>query len=549
MDRIPTIDDYLKTPDNPLRQVGGCRLATKRESIPEQPLVTVFTIVRNRKETLPQTIISVLSQSYPNIEYIVVDGASTDGTLEVIKQFDDKIDFWISEPDHGPSDATNKAISLARGDIVCWLSSDDWIDPDHIEVAVKTILSSDADFVFGRVTLYKHGVLNFTLEGDKNFTKSIISRKTNLNFPCWVIKRKCFDKVGLLDLRYKICCDYEWALRLHLLGGRGVYESRLNVHFGGGGTSDTYIFQMVLEELKALRQHGLPITRAVVAILYSFMRRMVGNIAKLFLPHNVYQKLMRVVRRKYSVPSATSIEACVTTADVLRSRSQIDQSRQELRRRNLSCLSTWPKRVLRKLGLAKGVSVGDYIKSWDVLKTATFIERNVPRHASVLDIGAFASEIPCVLHRLGYSSLTAVDLNPMLERMPDAGSIRYVVSDFTSTPFEEKSFEAITAISVIEHGFRSQSLLKEVARLLCDGGYFVASFDYWKDKIDTSGISLFGLDWIIFSEAELLAFIEEACDYGLMPVGEVNLNVENPAIEWGGKKYTFGWLVLQKRAG
>jgi glycosyltransferase involved in cell wall biosynthesis len=247
-----------------------------------------------------------LGQSYPNIEYIVVDGASTDGTLEVIKQFDNKIDLWISEPDHGPADAFNKAISLARGDIIFGLSSDDWIEPDFIEVAVKTTLNSDADFVFGKVKIYTNGVLDFILEGDKDYTKSITSRKTNLNFPCWVIKRKCFDKVGLLDLRYKICCDYEWALRLHLLGGRGVYESRLIMHFAGGGVSDTNIFQMVLEELKALRQHGLPITRALVAILYSFMRRMLGKLAKLFLPHTVYQKLMRVVRKRYSAPSATS---------------------------------------------------------------------------------------------------------------------------------------------------------------------------------------------------------------------------------------------------
>jgi glycosyltransferase involved in cell wall biosynthesis len=306
MYRIPAIEDYLKTPPNPTRQEGGCRPATKQECDSEQPLVTVITVVVNRNETLPRTIISVLGQSYPNIEYIVVDGASTDGTLEVIKQFDNKIDLWISEPDHGPADAFNKAISLARGDIIFGLSSDDWIEPDFIEVAVKTTLNSDADFVFGKVKIYTNGVLDFILEGDKDYTKSITSRKTNLNFPCWVIKRKCFDKVGLLDLRYKICCDYEWALRLHLLGGRGVYESRLIMHFAGGGVSDTNIFQMVLEELKALRQHGLPITRALVAILYSFMRRMLGKLAKLFLPHTVYQKLMRVVRKRYSAPSATS---------------------------------------------------------------------------------------------------------------------------------------------------------------------------------------------------------------------------------------------------
>ena len=78
----PTIDDYLKAPAHPFRQAGGCRSAIKRQSSPERPLVSITTIVLNRKETLPQTIMSVLNQSYPNIEYIVVDGASTDGILE-----------------------------------------------------------------------------------------------------------------------------------------------------------------------------------------------------------------------------------------------------------------------------------------------------------------------------------------------------------------------------------------------------------------------------------------------------------------------------------
>ena len=118
VNRAPTIDDYLKVPAHSFRQAGGCRSAIKRQSSPERPLVSIITIVLNRKETLPKAIMSVLNQSYPNFEYIVVDGASTDGTLEIIKQFDDQIDLWISEPDRGTSDAGNKAISRARGDMV-----------------------------------------------------------------------------------------------------------------------------------------------------------------------------------------------------------------------------------------------------------------------------------------------------------------------------------------------------------------------------------------------------------------------------------------------
>src|SRR3989338_1558629 len=175
--------------------------------------------------------------------------------------------------------------------------------------------------------------------------------------------------------------------------------------------------------------------------------------------------------------------------EVLRDKSEIAHARLELSRRGLSCTSSLWQRILHKLGVAKGIEVCDKIKSWDVLKTANFIEKNIPKDAPILDIGAYASEILCVLHRLGYSRLTGVDLDPRLKLMPYAGTIHYEVSDFMNAPFKSESFEVITAISVIEHGFYSQSLLSEVSRLLRPGGYFIASFDYLPDKMDTNRIS------------------------------------------------------------
>jgi glycosyltransferase involved in cell wall biosynthesis len=302
VNRVPTIDDYLKAPAHSLRQAGGCRSAIKRQSSPERPLVSITTIVLNRKETLPQTIMSVLNQSYPNIEYIVVDGASTDGTLEIIKQFDDKIDLWISEPDRGSSDAQNKAISLARGDMVFPLSSDDWIDPDFIELAVKAILSSGVDFVFGDMAMYKDEKFVSVLKGEKDYAKSLMSGNPRFNFPSMLIKRACYQKIGLLDETYKISNDYEWTLRLHLAGGNGFYESRLMVHRRIGGIADHHPFRSLLGQLKVLRQHGLPTTKATVILLPYFVRIGVGYFVKLFLPDIIYKKLKRAVGKASSVP-------------------------------------------------------------------------------------------------------------------------------------------------------------------------------------------------------------------------------------------------------
>lgn len=299
---VSTIDDYLNTPAHHFRQAGGCRSAIKRQSSPEQPLVSITTVVLNRKETLSQTIMSVLSQSYPNIEYIVVDGASTDGTLEVIKQFDDKIDLWISEPDHGSTDAGNKAISLARGDIIFWLSSDDWIEPDFIDLMVKAISSSGADFVFGNMAMYKDEKLFSVLKGEKDYSESLMSGKPRFNFPCMAIKRAFFQKLGLLDSTYKICCDYEWTLRMHLAGCNGFYENQLTVHRGAGGIGDQHPFLDLLERLRVLRQHGLPTTKAVVIYLPHFIWIGVRYFVKLFLPDIIYKKLKNSVRKDSSAP-------------------------------------------------------------------------------------------------------------------------------------------------------------------------------------------------------------------------------------------------------
>ena len=236
------------------------------------------------------------------------------------------------------------------------------------------------------------------------------------------------------------------------------------------------------------------------------------------------------------------------TVQVLQSRSAIDSARAELGRRKLTYITGAPLRALHRLGVVRGADVGDYLKGWDMLTTVAFMERAVPRDTPILDIGAYGSEMLCIMHRLEYAPLTGVDLNPDLGRMPFAKAIRYQVSDFMSTPYADAAFGAITAISVIEHGFRSQPLLKEMARLLKPGGHFIASFDYWPEKIDTTGIEIFGMDWRIFSRADVLEFIDQAKDYGLRPCGEIHLDAETPAILWGGKRYTFAWLALQKGA-
>ena len=234
------------------------------------------------------------------------------------------------------------------------------------------------------------------------------------------------------------------------------------------------------------------------------------------------------------------------SATVLLKRPEIETARDGLRRIGISCIAPWPLYLLRRFGILGGVNLGDPLKSWDILTSATFIRERLHRDAPILDIGAYASEILPALHRMGYSSLAGVDLNPAVRKMPHANAIRYEVSDFMQTPFKDGSFDAVTAISVVEHGFQSGRLLREISRLLRPGGYFIASFDYWPEKVDSTGIDLFGMDWRIFSKEEVLAFLEEARGYGLSPCGVIDLEAGEKVIHSGGKEYTFAWLALQK---
>lgn len=237
------------------------------------------------------------------------------------------------------------------------------------------------------------------------------------------------------------------------------------------------------------------------------------------------------------------------TAQVLQTKRQVDDARRELRRRRISSLSgPLPFRyILRKLGARIPAAVGYWIKSWDVLATVQFIEENLPRTAAILDLGANTSEILAILHRIGFADLVGVDVAPEVARMPYAQSIRYVEGDFMRTSFADSSFDALTAISAIEHGYDGDALFRECARLLRPEGFLILSFDYWPEKIDTTGTLLYGMSWKIFSRDEALELIQTARNHGFEPTGAIDLEAGDQVVQWGRWKYTFAWLALRKR--
>ncbi len=190
--------------------------------------------------------------------------------------------------------------------------------------------------------------------------------------------------------------------------------------------------------------------------------------------------------------------------------------------------------------------MGDVRKSWDVLETARFVKARVEADETVLDIGARGSEMLPVLKKLGYRKLIGIDLDPSVLQMPRWDVIDYRIADFMHTDLADGSCSAVTAISVIEHGYDPVGLFREVARLLRPGGYFIASFDYWPDKLNTDGRTLFGMSWRIFSEDDVRQTIADAAGYGLRPAGDLHPEASSPLIHFEGYDYTFAWLALTK---
>jgi SAM-dependent methyltransferase len=222
-------------------------------------------------------------------------------------------------------------------------------------------------------------------------------------------------------------------------------------------------------------------------------------------------------------------------------------ARDELRRRRIAYWPEQPARSLvERLLLRPPIAVGELNKSWDVLESVRLLEARLAKDAAILDLGAYASELPCCLHLLGFSRLAGIDLNPRVQRMPFAGAIRYLVGDMSANGLPGGSLAAVTAISAIEHGLDLPRLLAETARLLAPGGLFLASTDYWPEKIDTAGVRMFGLEWNIFSRDELAAFVASARGHGLTPTGDCRFEAGDAAIEAAGRRYTFAWLALEK---
>lgn len=189
-----------------------------------RPLVSIITPVMNRADSIERCLESVAKQSYHRIEHIVVDGGSTDGTLELIEQYDSSWPFQvISEPDDGMYDAINKGMRLAQGDVLAYLNSDDLYFPWTVETAAAT-LESGADLAYGDLGILDIGdngrARRFYVQFYSNFDLRHYSFVTTIAQPTVFWSRSLMNRIGWFDTTYRLIGDCEYWLRAALQGAR-----------------------------------------------------------------------------------------------------------------------------------------------------------------------------------------------------------------------------------------------------------------------------------------------------------------------------------------
>lgn len=223
----------------------------------DKPRVSIVTIVFNNKEMISSAIDSVLGQTYPNIEHIVIDGGSTDGTVEIIKGYGKKIAGFISEPDKGLYDAMNKGIKLATGDIVGTLNSDDMLfDKFVVEDVVKTFTENDADCVYGDLVYVDRDDINRITRrwASSSFKNGLFEKSWTPAHPTFYCKRELFEKLGYYRLDFKIAADVELMFRfLEIAGIRSRYIPRMMVKMRDSGVSNAG-FSSTITITKEMRQ-------------------------------------------------------------------------------------------------------------------------------------------------------------------------------------------------------------------------------------------------------------------------------------------------------
>ena len=256
---------------------GGKRILNQNQ-INKKPLISIITVVRNGEKHLEECINSVLAQKFKDFEYLVIDGNSSDNTRNIIKKYEPKIDFYLSENDQGIYDAFNKGMKYVRGKYFGYVNSDDILNPNALEILSRYINSyPEKDFFFGAVK--KHwGILYGYKPWKVSFSWGFYSSHSTGFF----IKTTSSKKVGEYNLKYKFSADYDYFYRMivkHKLKGIGTKKTELfGIFRRGGFSSKLNFFEHFGEEIRIRLDNGQ--NKLLIALIIIF--KSLKNINKFF---------------------------------------------------------------------------------------------------------------------------------------------------------------------------------------------------------------------------------------------------------------------------
>lgn len=239
--------------------------------------ISIITATYNSASTIRDTLESVNAQTYPDIEHIIVDGASKDSTLDLVKKYGKRVSLIISEPDKGIYDAMNKGIKAATGDVIGILNSDDFFTSDDvISAIVFAFENNDIDAVYGDV----HYVNPENLNKCVRYYSSAVFKPSLFKFglmpahPSFYVKRSCYEKYGVYSLDYQIASDFDLLIRFlytHKIKYRYLKKDFVTMRTGGESTKNLNN-RMLLnkEDLKACRKYGITTNMFMIMFKYVY---------------------------------------------------------------------------------------------------------------------------------------------------------------------------------------------------------------------------------------------------------------------------------------
>lgn len=216
--------------------------------------VSVITVCKNAQDTIEETIKSIVSQTYKNIEYLIIDGKSTDKTLDIIDKYKSRINTFISEPDDGIYYAMNKGIRKSTGEIVYFLNAGDlFFRKGTVSKIVKLFKSKKVDIIYGDIILFDpHSPKNNVVKCYRHVDKVFLAH-WSIYHQALFAKKSVFDKYGAFDTKYKLAADYEWLLRLIIKQKLpSLYTNQIIAMYLLGGISQRSLGRFYKERFKVL---------------------------------------------------------------------------------------------------------------------------------------------------------------------------------------------------------------------------------------------------------------------------------------------------------